>query len=194
MHFRLLACTSTFAIGFASIPASAQETTTYQYDSQGRLAGSSISGGPNAGIVTATCFDPAGNRVRYTTGGGTPPGCSGSTPAPSPAPTPTPTPTPGNSPPVAIADSKSLICFSDTTLNVLANDYDPDGNTPLSLVSVSASNVSILSATTVQIVADWPGNFSFSYVVADALGATATGTVSVTVTGTQKVCELRSGE
>lgn len=81
-----------------------------------------------------------------------------------------------------------------TTLDVLANDYDPDGNVPLSLVSVSGPGISIVNSTTVQIDSGWPGNLIFSYVVADSLGATATGTVTVTVTGTQKVCEIRSGE
>ncbi|MFJ1288545.1 hypothetical protein, partial [Acinetobacter baumannii] len=67
MRLRLLACTSTLAIGFASLPAHAQETTTYQYDQLGRLVRSSISGGPNSAVTMATCFDPAGNRAQYFT-------------------------------------------------------------------------------------------------------------------------------
>ncbi|MBC7042310.1 hypothetical protein G6O42_24375, partial [Salmonella enterica subsp. enterica serovar Enteritidis] len=53
MRLRLLACTSTLAIGFASLPAHAQETTTYQYDQLGRLVRSSISGGPNSAVTMA---------------------------------------------------------------------------------------------------------------------------------------------
>lgn len=193
MRLGLLACSSMLAIAFLSLPAHAQEATNYQYDAQGRLIGSATGGGPNNGVTRATCFDAMGNRVRYFSGTGGLPACAIPTPIPTIAPTPTPTPTPTNSPPVAVADNKSLICFSSTTLNVLSNDYDPDGNVPLSLVSVSAGAY-VINSTTVQIDSEWPGNLVFSYVVADSLGATATGTVSVTVTGTQKVCEIRSGE
>ena len=46
-------------------PAQAQETTTYTYDSLGRLTGSSTSGTVNNGMQTSTGFDPAGNRTNY---------------------------------------------------------------------------------------------------------------------------------
>ena len=73
---------------------------------------------------------------------------------------------------------------------MLANDYDPDGNTPLSLVSASSGSlwVSVVSATSVQISSSSPGTFSLSYVVKDSLGATDTGNVVVTVTGNPNVC------
>ncbi|MDB5708238.1 MAG: hypothetical protein JWL96_308, partial [Sphingomonas bacterium] len=51
------------------VPSSAQETTTYTYDSLGRLVTSSVSGGPNSGTQTGTTFDPAGNRATYTVSG-----------------------------------------------------------------------------------------------------------------------------
>lgn len=41
----------------------ASEITTYSYDALGRLNATSISGGPNSGTATATCFDSAGNRA-----------------------------------------------------------------------------------------------------------------------------------
>lgn len=75
--------TSGAAIALAS-GAIAQETTTYSYDALGRLKASTISGGPNAGKQTGTCFDPAGNRTRYDV--------ASAPPAPCPTPTPTPTP------------------------------------------------------------------------------------------------------
>jgi hypothetical protein len=69
-----------------SCGALAQETTTYSYDGLGRLKGSVISGGTNSGRVTGTCFDAAGNRMRYDVATGAPAAC------------PTPTPTPTSSP------------------------------------------------------------------------------------------------
>lgn len=199
MRLRFLACTSALAIGAASSPAYAQETTTYQYDQLGRLVRSSVIGGPSNAITTATCFDPAGNRVQYFVGTGTAPACAAVTPTPGPAPTPsptptptpapTPTPTPTNSPPVAVGDSTSFICSQTKTLNILANDYDPDGNTPLSLVSVSGSLwVNIANSTSILMSSSSPGSFYVSYVVQDALGATATGSVNVTVTGKSGFC------
>lgn len=81
----LFAAAVTVVFGTAGI---AQETTTFSYDVLGRLTGSSISGGPNAGRVTSGCFDPAGNRTRYDVATATP------APCPTPTPTPVPTPTP----------------------------------------------------------------------------------------------------
>lgn len=77
-----LAGASATAIVLAS-SALAQETTTYSYDSLGRLKGGTISGGTNNGRTTGTCFDAAGNRTRYDV----------ATTSPSACPTPTPTPT-----------------------------------------------------------------------------------------------------
>ncbi len=66
--------------------SSASETTVYKYDALGRLITSTRVGGPSNGINMATCFDRAGNRVRYDTTAATPAAC------PTPAPTPTPAP------------------------------------------------------------------------------------------------------
>jgi len=63
----------------------ASETTTYSYDALGRLVTTARSGGPNNGVIMGTCFDSAGNRVRYDVTTSTPAAC------PTPAPTPTPT-------------------------------------------------------------------------------------------------------
>ncbi|MGH6615198.1 hypothetical protein [Sphingomonas sp.] len=81
---RLLAGVACLALVGGAAGALAQETTTYSYDDLGRLTGSVLSGGPNANRQTGTCFDPAGNRVRYAV----------TTSAPAVCPTPTPTPTP----------------------------------------------------------------------------------------------------
>ena len=66
--------------------AGASETKTYSYDVLGRLTSSSIAGGPNDTRQTATCFDRAGNRLRYDVATSTPVAC------PTPSPTPTPSP------------------------------------------------------------------------------------------------------
>lgn len=93
----------------------------------------------------------------------------------------------GNQPPVANFDNAgSMSCGDTMTWNVVANDTDPDGNLPLSLVSASGSPgivVSVASSTDVQILSTGAssGTKSFGYVVQDSLGATANGSGSVTV-------------
>ncbi|WP_368902077.1 hypothetical protein, partial [Escherichia coli] len=34
-------------------------------------------------------------------------------------------------------DSTSFVCSTTKTVNLLANDYDPNGNVPLTLVSIN---------------------------------------------------------
>lgn len=73
------------APGAATSPMG-NETVTYSYDALGRLTDSSISGGPNNTRTTGTCFDRAGNRMRYDVANSAPSTC------PTPSPTPTPSP------------------------------------------------------------------------------------------------------
>jgi hypothetical protein len=80
--FSLAVLSMAMLFGAASI---ASETTTYTYDALGRLVTSTRRGGPSSGVNMASCFDRAGNRLRYDTLTSTPAAC----------PTPTPTPTPG---------------------------------------------------------------------------------------------------
>jgi hypothetical protein len=91
-----------------------------------------------------------------------------------------------NQPPVANFDNAgSVSCGTFKDVNVVANDTDPDGNYPLSLVSASGSagiNVSVVSSTDIEILGNTSGTKSFSYVVQDSLGATATGSGSIVVT------------
>ena len=93
----------------------------------------------------------------------------------------------GNQPPVANFDNAgSMTCGDTMTLNVVANDTDPEGNYPLSLVSASGGFgilVSVASNTSVQILSTGSssGTKSFSYVVKDSLNAQANGSGSVTV-------------
>jgi len=172
---------SVAAVTLAGGGAVGQETTTYNYDALGRLSGSSISGGPNNTRKTGTCFDPAGNRTRYDVATSAPGAC--------PTPTPTPTQTSSNQPPVANDDTVSLQCNATTTMNLVANDTDPENNLPLSLVSIAFASggdasASVTSSTSVSITGDMRRSTTeFSYVVQDSLGAQSTGSLTVNSIG-----------
>jgi hypothetical protein len=66
--------------------------------------------------------------------------------------------------------------------NVIANDTDPDGNYPLTLVSVTGMGFAVESATTLSFSSLSYGRTG-TYTVQDSLGATATATLSVTLAG-----------
>jgi outer membrane protein OmpA-like peptidoglycan-associated protein len=89
-------------------------------------------------------------------------------------------------PPVANADAATTPVATPVTINVLANDSDPDGDA-LSVSAVgSAANGSVVinanNSVTYTPAAGFTGNDTFTYTLRDATGATATGTVSVIVT------------
>jgi hypothetical protein len=169
----LLSC----ALALCVCGAAQAETITFEYDELGRLKKTTKSGGPANGTVTSTTFDPAGNRANQTTtgvGGG-----GGGTPT--------------NQPPVAGADAVSVQCNLSTTLNVTANDTDPENNLPLAVQSVSTASgtafASVASASSLSVTGGtFAGTSQINYVVADSLGATATGVVTVTTTGTTAQC------
>ena len=79
---------ATLVMAAAAMPPASMgnDTTTYSYDALGRLNGSTIANGPNNGRQTGTCFDRAGNRMRYDVATSSPSTC------PTPSPTPTPSP------------------------------------------------------------------------------------------------------
>ena len=103
--------------------------------------------------------------------------------------------TPPNRPPVANSDTLTLACNTSATVNLTANDTDPEGNVPLSLVSIgSGFDVygNVVSGSSASITAGaYFGNYVLNYTVADSLGATSIGSLSVNVTGSDKIC---SGE
>jgi len=94
-----------------------------------------------------------------------------------------------NQNPVAISNSAVGVAGSVVQIsNVLANDYDPDGN-PLSVISVDAYSIAM------GIIVDlYAGNFSytpqagfsgmdsFNYSISDGLGGTASGVVKISIT------------
>ena len=165
-------------------------TKTYEYDSLGRLVEARTAGGANNNEAHEICYDAAGNRIRFrATNDGSSITCpTGSTPSPSPSPTPTPTPTGGgNSPPTTVNDYTSGPCLWSLTVNLTANDSDPEGNTPLVLQSIT-KNLGQSSATKVSnssVRVDFGSSLgltTFTYTVADSLGATSTGTLTAEVT------------
>jgi VCBS repeat-containing protein len=112
--------------------------------------------------------------------------------------------------PEAVADAFTTSTNMATTIDVRANDSDPDGD-PLTVtringtaitaggagVAVSGGVVTLNAAGNLVFMptANTSGAVSFSYTVADPLGATSTATVSVTVNGTPTaVADTVSGE
>jgi large repetitive protein len=91
-----------------------------------------------------------------------------------------------NPPPVAVNDA-ALVVNEDTagtTVNVLANDSDPDGD-PLTITSASATNGTVVvnanGTLTFTPNANYNGPATISYTISDGQGGTATATVPVTV-------------
>lgn len=73
------------------------------------------------------------------------------------------------------------------SFNVLANDYDPDGNTPLTLVSVSGGGVRgtpyvVNNQVYFEASGLLNGNATVTYTMRDSLGATASSTLVITIT------------
>lgn len=164
-----------FALATAN-PASANETVIYTYDALGRLVAAQHSGTVNNGRAQSLCYDAAGNRNIYQESG------SGSL-----ANCPTAPPPPPNQPPVANPDSLSAPKCVQRIVNVVANDSDPDGHLPLTLIAVNQPWAWVASSTSVGMTTpDTNGNYVIAYTIADSLGATANGTLTVTVTGAQQ--------
>lgn len=92
-----------------------------------------------------------------------------------------------NYPPVANTDTLSVQTCHTGSKNVIANDTDPEGNTPLTLIEatnpLTHGYASVLNGTTVQFEAnDFPGTETVTYVVMDSKGVMGSGTLSVQVT------------
>lgn len=159
--------------------AEASDTTTYTYDALGRLVAVSTSGGVNKGLSVATCYDRAGNRANYTVSG-----ASGTPPAAPPPCSPSSQPPSGNQPPLAVDDTGGMNRCTPDYFAVLSNDYDPDGNVPLALVSVSGSTRGTpeISGTYIYFTpSGLNGVATVTYVMRDSLGATASATLSISI-------------
>jgi hypothetical protein len=89
-----------------------------------------------------------------------------------------------NQAPVAAPDTASTSAGTPVTVNVLANDRDPEGDVlTLSSVSTPANGRAVIQNGAVLYTpnASFTGTDTFTYVVKDAFGAMSTGTVTVTV-------------
>jgi hypothetical protein len=90
-----------------------------------------------------------------------------------------------NQAPVAKADTAKVSNTTSATVNVLANDTDPEGDVLAVTAVTQAANGSVSftkTGVTYKPNAGFVGADSFSYTISDSFGATATATVSMTVT------------
>ncbi|WP_202392171.1 Ig-like domain-containing protein [Pontixanthobacter gangjinensis] len=178
-----------------SAPAALAQSTEKEneYDSLGRLIVAETTNGPNAGDALSFCFDEAGNRIDLKSAdNGTAANCAAPPPAPpppppAPPPPPPPPPPPSNNPPVANSDSATMFCDGISTVNLTANDTDPEGNYPLNLLAISGggfATASVASSSSVSVDAGpVNGTTSFFYTVEDSLLASSTGSFTVTTVG-----------
>ena len=90
-----------------------------------------------------------------------------------------------NDGPEAVADSASVDEDASVTINVLANDTDPDNGDTLSIQSAANGQHGSVAIVGGQLVYTPDSNFngtdSFTYTARDAAGLTSTATVDVTV-------------
>jgi hypothetical protein len=100
-----------------------------------------------------------------------------------------------NSAPVAVADSATAIQGVPTTINVLANDNDPE-NDALTISSVSSGidGATSTNGTVVNYTSNvsFSGLDSFGYVISDGNGHTASAVVTVNVTAIVKIASTCS--
>jgi len=90
-----------------------------------------------------------------------------------------------NRSPVAVEDRATIDEDSSTTIDVRANDSDPDGD-PLTVLSITQPSNGMAVLNPDQTVTytpdpDWNGTDRFTYLLSDGRGGTATGTVTITV-------------
>ncbi|MBN2533878.1 MAG: tandem-95 repeat protein, partial [Spirochaetales bacterium] len=147
-------------------------------------------------ILLLTCSDP-GLWDLLDRQAGLEPGLNPTLPVILPFRTPGPTPqiTPTTTPEITQIPNKAPIAGNDTTstledlavtIDVLENDSDPDGDS-ISILGANAPSNGTSAIDTDYIIytpdADFFGSDSFSYTITDTKGGTATGTVTVIITG-----------
>lgn len=93
---------------------------------------------------------------------------------------------PANQPPVAVTDTLVMGTCQNRTINVVANDTDPEGNLPLALVSIvhndGMGNAYISGTTSIQFQSfGAAGPAGVIYTVRDSLGATSTGALDIVI-------------
>lgn len=86
--------------------------------------------------------------------------------------------------PTPVNDSSGQAKCTIREYSVVANDPDPDGDYPLTLVSVTGIGFSVASSTTLEFNSGISmGTKTGTCTVRDSLGATATGKLFVSVSG-----------
>ncbi|MFC4067195.1 Ig-like domain-containing protein [Actinoplanes subglobosus] len=102
-----------------------------------------------------------------------------------------------NGPPVAADDTGTVPYRGTATVDVLANDTDPNGDT-LTVVSVTTPNHGGAQAGNDKVTYTAPAGFSgtarFTYTIRDDSGQTATATVEVTVANAEPVAAAESAD
>lgn len=96
-----------------------------------------------------------------------------------------------NQPPVANPNSLSIYVCQEVTINLTANDTDPEGNYPLTVTAVDSSpyaSVWISSASSVTFEGHTAGGGTLTYTVEDSLGASSTGLISLGVFNRKTPC------
>jgi len=93
---------------------------------------------------------------------------------------------PANQPPVAVSDDMLVGTCRGKTVNVLANDTDPEGNLPLALVSISygggMGTATMVGTDSIRFQAySAPGPTGVIYTVRDSLGATSIGYLDIVI-------------
>jgi Ca2+-binding RTX toxin-like protein len=96
---------------------------------------------------------------------------------------------PVNEPPTAVDDPNITVAedSGQTTIQVLSNDSDPDGDritiTSINTAGTQGSVVNGIADVTFTPAADFTGTTTFTYTISDGNGETATATVTVNVSG-----------
>lgn len=89
-----------------------------------------------------------------------------------------------NSPPVAIADTATTVAGTPVTVNVLANDSDPNGDA-LTITSVTGvqngTAIIVNGAVVFTPTTGFTGTGSFTYAISDGKGGSASATATVTI-------------
>ena len=159
------------AAALAIAPADASETVVYRYDALGRLVAAQHSGTVNNGRANSLCYDPAGNRSLYRSN------AAGALAECAPAAAPT------NQPPLAAPDSLTAPPCQSRIADVTANDSDPEGDDPVALVAAMSDWAWVQDGVVAMTTPAANGNYPIPYTVADSLGATSNGILTVIVTG-----------
>jgi hypothetical protein len=93
---------------------------------------------------------------------------------------------------VAAADAKAIVRGSSVTLQVLANDSDPDGD-QLTLMAVQSPQHGTATRSGSSIIyrpaPGFVGVDQFTYTISDGRGGSASGLVQVSVLASQEECD-----